>query len=189
MNTLSFDIRPSDESNDHQVRILVDGQDILGDQYLGVDPPEFFAQFGTAKDYLLIGRCTCGNVGCSDYPVRVSRSDSVAWVVGDVVIAQFDVDQYDRAISAAANDHTWEPQGRRIERLVDLQLSGAVTTDGYGFEWASTRYKPGALTLHFVKDKGLPTYGYRLVDVSWDGRTDESALRAARLYRAEHCGG
>lgn len=187
MNTLSFDIRPSEESNDHQVRILVDGKDFLGDQYLGLDPPEFFAQFNAPKEHLLIGRCTCGVVGCGDYPVSVLRSTSVDWVVGGVVIAQFDLHEYDRAISTAANDHTWETQGRRIERLVGSKLAGAVTTDGYDFEWASTRFKPGALTLHFVKDKGLPTYAYRLVDVSWDGRTDESALQAAQRYVAEHC--
>jgi hypothetical protein len=187
MSTLSFDIRPSEESNDHQVRILVDGQDVLGDQYLGLDPPEFFAQFNAPKEHLLIGRCTCGVVGCSDYSVSVRRSASIDWIVGDVVIARFDADEYGRTISAAANDHDWETQGRRIERLIGSQLAGTVTTDGYDFEWASTRLKRSALTLHFVKDKGLPTYAYRLVDISWDGRTDESALQATRNYAAEHC--
>jgi hypothetical protein len=187
MSTLSFDIRPSEESNDHQVRILVDGQDFLGDQYLGLDPPEFFAQFNTPKEHLLIGRCRCGVVGCGDYPVNVRRSASVEWVVGGVVIAQFDADEYDRTISLAAIDHSWETQGRRIERLIGLQLAGVLTTDGYNFEWASTRFKPGALTLHFVKDKGKPTYAYRLVDISWEGRTEESAIQAARRYVAEYC--
>jgi hypothetical protein len=187
MNTLSFDIRPSEESNDHQVRILVDGQDFLGDQYLGLDPPEFFAQSNAPKECLLIGRCKCGVVGCGDYSVSIQRSASVEWIVGDVVIAQFDADEYDHAISAAANDHSWETQGRRIERLIGAQLAGVATSDGYQFEWASTRFKPGALTLHLVKDKGLPTYAYRLVDVSWDGRTDESALQAAKRYVIEHC--
>jgi hypothetical protein len=59
---------------------LVDGQDFLGDQYLGLDPPEFFAQFDSPKDYLAIDRCTCGVVGCGDYPrerppIFVSRLD------------------------------------------------------------------------------------------------------------------
>jgi hypothetical protein len=62
-----------------------------------------------------------------------------------------------------------------------------MTTVGYDFEWASTRFKLGALTLHLVKDKGLPTYAHRLVDISWGGRTEESALQAARQYRTEHC--
>jgi hypothetical protein len=136
----------------------------------------------------LIGRCTCGVVGCGDYPVRVRKAESVEWVIGDVVIAQFDPDQYDQAIASAANDHSWETQGRRIERLIGSLLGGARTSDGFHLEWASTRFKRGALTLHFVKDRGRPTYAYKLVDISWDGRTDESALQAARRYCAEHRG-
>lgn len=104
-----------------------------------------------------------------------------------VVVACFERTDYDLSVSSAAEDYSWESQGRRIERLVGAQLHGAVTTDGLCFEWASTRCKPGALTLHFAKDIGLPTYGYRLIDISWDGHTDESAVRSARHYRSEHC--
>ncbi|MCX7359302.1 MAG: hypothetical protein NT015_14315 [Alphaproteobacteria bacterium] len=186
MSALSFNIVPSPDSNDHQVRILVDGADLLGDEYLGLDPVDFFAQFNAPKDTLLVGRCICGVIGCGDYLLDVRRSDTVEWIARDVV-ARFNAEDYDRVLSAASNDHSWETQGRRIERLINAEHAGAITTDGYDFDWASTRFKPGVLTLHFVKNIGLPTYAYRLVDLSWDGCTDESALRAARRYCAEQC--
>ena len=48
---LTFDRSP--ESNDHQVRFLVDGADILarsaGGPYVGIDPPEFFQQRSLAE--------------------------------------------------------------------------------------------------------------------------------------------
>lgn len=78
MNTIAFKILPALESNDHEVRILTDGNDLLGEDYLGLDPPAFFGQsnfFVTGE--LMIGRCTCGCEGCSDYPVTVSIDNNL----------------------------------------------------------------------------------------------------------------
>jgi hypothetical protein len=77
MNTLDFEITPSPYSNDHQIRFFVDGEDWLSDNYLGIDPPEFFAKNNLQSDgQLLMGRCDCGCIGCDDYLVNVERSDS-----------------------------------------------------------------------------------------------------------------
>jgi hypothetical protein len=44
VNKLSFKILPSPSTNDHELRILIDDQDFLGKDYLGIDPPSFFSQ-------------------------------------------------------------------------------------------------------------------------------------------------
>jgi hypothetical protein len=44
MNKLSFKILPCRESNDSEIRILIDDEDILGDDYLGLDPPAFLTK-------------------------------------------------------------------------------------------------------------------------------------------------
>jgi hypothetical protein len=57
ISVLTFQIEPSTESNDHQVRIQIDAADWLRDEHLGVNPPNFFAQ----KSLTQGGRLrTCG---------------------------------------------------------------------------------------------------------------------------------
>ena len=58
LHRIGFALSPRFASNDHQVRILVDEEDWLGDSGLGIDPPEFFAQPAlTISGELLVGRC------------------------------------------------------------------------------------------------------------------------------------
>ncbi len=80
MNVISLNIFPSAESNDHQVRILIDGNDVLGNAYLGIDPPIFFALPNLCcNGQLLIGRRTCGCCGNFLVDVRVSKY-KVIWM-------------------------------------------------------------------------------------------------------------
>ena len=46
IRSLAFAICPSPETNDHELRILVDGDDILArvEDTMGLDPPDFFEQ-------------------------------------------------------------------------------------------------------------------------------------------------
>jgi hypothetical protein len=76
VNTLTFEISPSPSSNDHQVRIRIDGEDWLGGDYLGVDPPRFFAQATLESGgRVLVGRCGCGCEGCDDVHVDMVRRE------------------------------------------------------------------------------------------------------------------
>src|SRR6476659_3666038 len=81
MNKISFNILSCPESNDHEMRIIIDNEDFLGIDYLGIDPHVFFSRDNFDKNgELMIGRCTCGCEGCSDYPVTVSINDStISW--------------------------------------------------------------------------------------------------------------
>lgn len=105
MNALEFRFAPSPETNDDEVRALVDGEDVLGPidrGSLGVDPPGFFAQPALLADgELRIGRCECGCVGCCDTVVRTAFADDrVTWTFGPTVWT-FRRTEYERAVAAA----------------------------------------------------------------------------------------
>lgn len=44
MNTISFEIIPSPNTNDDEVRIIIDGSNWLADGSMGMDPPVLFAE-------------------------------------------------------------------------------------------------------------------------------------------------
>jgi hypothetical protein len=108
MNTLSFQILVSKETNDHQVRILIDGMDILGKDYLGIDPPMFFEQAGLLETgEILIGRCICGEIECGDYPVDVNKVDGkIIWSDNNGLHLEFDKESYLNTVSIAKTDHS-----------------------------------------------------------------------------------
>lgn len=86
MNNLTFKILPSEQSNDHQVRILIDNDDILrviDSTAIGIDPVVFFSQKSLwPGGELLIGRCGCGCTGCGDETLTVQRKkENVIWLL------------------------------------------------------------------------------------------------------------
>lgn len=178
MNKISFQIQPASESNDHQVRILIDDEDILGKDYLGIDPPVFFSQPNINKDgELMIGRCTCGDEGCSSYPVNVKvNENTISWTDDHGLNLVFDRNDYAVSFNKAANDHSWEDINRRVERLVTNILKGTKTKDNYSFGWASARIKNKNITLSYHKNNDQ-----ELFDIKWDGSTaagvEDNAIR------------
>ena len=183
LSELTFEIRPSPATNDHEVRVLVDGRDILGDQYIGIDPPEFFCQFFQSDtEDLLVGRCCCGVVGCGDCIVTVARDREVVRWSGHKAFV-FNRTQYDAAVQRAAQDSSWEDSNRRAERLVNDLLRGLRTQDGFQFDWASARMSPNVIKLSFSND-----VTQKFVEFAWDGKTEESATRAASLQKEQLVG-
>ncbi|MBP9094123.1 hypothetical protein KBI23_24105 [bacterium] len=179
---LSFKFLPSECSNDHQTRVLIDGQDItesLEDGVLGIDPVEFFSQSalrGSGK--LLIGRCKCGCVGCGDMIVSVSRSSTeVEWQhyfpVGPKYV--FSVPEYDLAVEAGAADVSWENIERTAERLVSKLDYSEFKRHGLLFEWASARIKSDRMTLSFKKENAQQFY-----DAPWDHKFPTNAVEAVQ---------
>lgn len=120
ISELALEVRPSPDSNDHEVLVLVDGRVLWGGANMGLDPPTLFEQLSNPRDSLvLIGRCKCGVVGCDDVYARVEHDpDVVRWRV----------------------DHSWEDTKRRAERLVADVLRGCSTHDGYDIAVRSSRY-------------------------------------------------
>ncbi len=90
MTFSSFEIRvlASTDSNDHQVRFVADGEDLIrrfwGDM-LGLDPDDILLRpsqlLATEQPHnATIARCCCGVIGCGSVDVQVSRSvNTVLW--------------------------------------------------------------------------------------------------------------
>jgi hypothetical protein len=125
MNVLAFNIELSPESNDHQTRIIIDGNDWLGKNYLGLDPPEFFRQKTLFENgELIIGRCDCGVVGCDDVQINTIFSENeVFWVNANEKLS-FDKEKFLKLIETASLDFSWEDLGRKVERLVSKIFIG-----------------------------------------------------------------
>jgi len=182
MNQISFTITPSPETNDHEVRVLIDGEDWLGEDQMGMDPPDLFRQFSECNTgRLLVGRCECGVVGCGDVFVYVTRYEKyVGWQVSDAQSFRFDRIDYDETIARLLGDDSWEDLNRRVERLIKKQFFGTTIDDGLDFNWASARIKANVIHLSYAKDAEQ-----RLLEINWDGETEESALKSARSFRRE----
>src|SRR5689334_21136408 len=126
MNVLSLNIIPSPISNDHQVRLLIDNEDWLGDEFLGVDPTDFFDQKSFVEGLLLVGRCDCGVLGCENVLIDVtSTNDTVHWKVRsgqERADLEFALDAYSEMLERARNDFSWEDANRRTERVIGNML-------------------------------------------------------------------
>jgi len=193
MNTIRFEMYPSEESNDHQVRIIIDDFDFLGNDYLGIDPPSFFEQKNLFEaGELLIGRCTCGCEGCGDYPVKVSLSENtVIWldfVIRDGLKLEFDKSEYENAVSVAKNDYNWEDKNRRVERYVSNLLKQTETKDKHIFNWASARIRENVITLSYSKQIGQKSFeiDQRLFEIEWDGESVESGIVRTEKFIKEN---
>lgn len=183
MNTLAFQIKPCPATNDHQVRIIIDGADWLDDnETLGIDPPEFFSQEAlTEGGHLILGRCGCGTVGCDDITVEVERqSPGVFWRYREGVSYLFREADYDQVIRTARSDYSWEDTNRTTERVVAGVLAGTTIKGGFKFDWASARIDRGKITLSYSLDGIQKTFDY-----GWDGTTPESALSGAIRFKNE----
>ncbi len=179
MSKLTFEIRPSPATNDHELLVLVDGKTVLDENHMGLDPPKFFAQFSEFNTgQLLIGRCRCGVLGCSDYAVAVETApDIVTWRAREEF--RFDRCEYEDAVCNASNDFSWEDQKRRAERLAGEILRGCQTGDGFAFQWASARIAPMLIKVSFVSGDEQ-----KLLEFGWDEATDESVVQGATRLRS-----
>lgn len=185
-NHLRIEVSPSPESNDHQARILIDGEDWLWRAgAIGLDPPDLLKELAKQQGPITVGRCTCGCLGCGDVEVDVQRHGThVEWIATGGALLQFGAAQYDQEVVRFRDDHSWETLGRRVEREVGDVFSGCRTAKGLIFEWASTRIKEGLIHLSFTRS-GIQD----LRNFAWDGKSIESALNQARILRTRWFGG
>jgi hypothetical protein len=182
MNTLSYQILPNQDGNTHEVRLVVDGEDWIGDDHLGLDPPDLVRQLTeTHNDRLILGRCGCGVLGCDDLAVDVTRTaQSVEWSCANRTTVVFDAEHYDDQVNKLVGDRAWEPVGRAVERHLDAMFSGKVTDDGYEYDWASTRINSRVVTISVTKASHQ-----KLLEFSWDGENTDSAYRRGKQFLLE----
>lgn len=174
---LAFFVSASVETNDHEVRILADGKDLIGDDpgLMGLDPWELYRQNELLEGgRAIIARCGCGVSGCDSLRVDIRIGAQFAEWIGKNIQLRFAADQYTAWISGAANDHSWEDVGRRAERLVYERLSGASLSDGKTLRWASSRIKAKQIQLSFEDETGQTLLG-----LGWDGSDPKTAIHVA----------
>lgn len=182
MNSLSYRILPNPDDNTHEVRLFVDDADWIGDDRLGLDPPDLVRQFTAGhRERIIVGRCTCGVIGCDDLVVKVAkRAGTVEWSCPNRPPLTFDAEQFDDQVAKLAQDHTWEPLGRTVERELDAMFAGRITDDGYAFDRSSTRFQLGVIVISVTKDAEQ-----KLLEFSWDTTTLDSALKRGRQMLRE----
>jgi hypothetical protein len=186
MHVIALHFEASPFSNDHQVRPVIDGIDLLralADDSLGIDPPQFFRQPALGRGgKLLIGRCSCGDVGCGPVLVDVAVANRrVTWQFGTERAYHFELHQYLECFERASLNTTWESVGRTAERLVSSIGFEKLSDQRYRFEWASTRITRACVTLCFSKGGKQ-----RLFGVEWDDRRAEDAEQQVRRWAAHY---
>lgn len=115
-------------------------------------------------------------IGCDDRIVVVDRDDNLIYwrndISGDLLFA---IPEYTVELECASTDYGWESIGRTEERLVNAALAGRKTSDGYLFQWSSTRIRSDMITLCFERNGDQ-----QLFDLCWSGRADEDLVTTAR---------
>src|SRR5262245_3924910 len=105
-NQFRIDVRPSPATNDHEVRFLGDGEDIIArfwNKMMGLDPDDILVTpcplvaVPTAHK-ATIARCGCGVVECDRIDVDIARSEDVVewtWSSPEPATARFLASSYD----------------------------------------------------------------------------------------------
>jgi hypothetical protein len=200
LNTISFQVVPSPDTNDHEVKIFVDGQDFIARHWpdmMGMDPDEVLSSYhallprNNPHDATVV-RCGCGIIGCGSASVRISGdTDHVIWEVwqGDrhkppTRILVFDRSQYMQAVKDAVEDHSWETPDRTAARILSSIVDhSALKTNNLKYEWASGRIREATLTISL---RGPQGYQQILLHVPWDKQSPEQIAReAAHLLKSD----
>lgn len=111
------------DSNDHQVRYLLDGEDLIarlwGDM-LGLDPDDVLEEPcpltpGVASAPVSVARCNCGELGCGSESVLIQQTAGVVtWLYSGRPVLAVGLDSYERELTRAVNDFTWETPDRVV---------------------------------------------------------------------------
>lgn len=196
---ISFQVVPSPETNDHEVKIFVDGRDFIAQHWpdmMGMDPDDILSYRKlsprTDPHEATVVRCGCGVVGCGSASVRISfEGNQVLWDnwQGDkgeppAETLAFDRNQYMRALEDAVQDHSWETPDRTAARILASMVDhDALTTNSLKYQWASGRVRDDALTISLRGPKGCHQI---LVHVPWNRQSpEEIALEAADLLKTD----
>src|SRR4051812_22047287 len=83
-----IEIRPSPETNDHEVRFVADGVDIIDRHWrgmIGLDPDDILIEpcelrGKVGQPAVTVARCSCGVIGCGSIEVGIRRSEEyIVW--------------------------------------------------------------------------------------------------------------
>lgn len=189
---LRFQVSSSSETNDHEVTIFIDDEDII-EKYcgtmMGMDPDdvlafEFLAPRKEPFDATIV-RCGCGVVGCGNASVRISQNNQEviwdnwdgAWKNYNPGTIRFQTDRYFHSLAGAIENHSWETPDRTAARL----LKGQIDADflerfGLKYEWASGRVFPDQFAIAM---RGPSGYHQILLRIPWSNESPEEIAEIA----------
>jgi hypothetical protein len=179
---IRIEVRPSPETNDHEVRLFGDDDDLLSrlPEVLGMDPDDILGEASPlrASDVphrATVARCDCGEAGCGSAEVEiVRREDLVVWTPDARDSYSFSAAAYDAEVERAIHDTSWETPERTAGRLCALGVNRErLAESGLQFRWASGRVRDGCFTVSLHRD---PDSHQVLVHLPW---RDESPQEIA----------
>jgi hypothetical protein len=198
-NSISFSVFPSPDTNDHEVRLFVDGKPFIAEHWpnmMGMDPDDLLSYRelvprDPAHEATVV-RCGCGIVGCGSAWVRISvEGDRIIWDSwqGDegnppAPALVFARDQYMQAVKDAVEDHSWETPDRTAARILRSLVDHSVLArSGLNYQWASGRIRDATLTISLSS----PLSDHQiLVHVPWHQQSpDEIAREAADVLKED----
>ena len=196
-NSIAFQVVPSPDTNDHEVKIFVDGHDFIAQHWpemMGMDPDDMLSYRDLSPrnepHEATVVRCGCGIVGCGSAWVRIStEGDRVIWDQwqGDTgnppaKALVFERDHYIEAVKDAVEDHSWETPDRTAARILgSLVDHDELATNNLKYQWASGRVRDDTLTISLGGPGGCHQI---LVHVPWNTQSpDEIAREAADLLK------
>lgn len=198
-NVIRFLVVPSPDTNDHEVKIFLDGEDFIPKHWpnmMGMDPDDLLSyRHLSAQDEpheVTVVRCRCGEVGCGSASVRISgQSERVIWddwkgytVKPLAETLTFDRNQYMQAVEHAIEDHSWETPDRTAARiLTSIVDHNTLAENNLKYQWASGRIRDSILTVSLSGPEG---YHQILVHLDWKEQSaEEIAREAARLLKTD----
>jgi hypothetical protein len=186
LSALRLDVRSLAGTNDHEVRPMIDGEDLIATRFpglVGVDPDDLLIAPSPlrpgAPHAVTVARCECGEAGCSrgDLSVRTD-GDQVSWLIGARTY-RFERGRYLAEIARAEQDTRWETPDRTAARLIrDGVDRRTLAMQGLGYQWSSGRLSRDHLAISLRVDPG-PYQA--LVWVPWTGGASASAMAAEAL--------
>jgi hypothetical protein len=134
VDSLRLEVAPAESGSGDtfELKIFINGADVLPDEGLGMDPFNVIIPtnhlLATAKPHITwIGRCACGDYGCRPTDVTIIRDGLLVhwdWLKHQPMNRRvsFDAAEYTAEVKRVASDFSWESPERTAGRLV---LAGA----------------------------------------------------------------
>jgi len=199
LNTIAFRVVPSPDTNDHEVRILVDGNDFIKQHWpgmMGMDPDDVLSYRellprDEAHEVTVV-RCGCGVVECGSVGVEIFvKGNFVLWdswqrhkgrPPAETLV--FSRSEYMKAVKDAVEDHSWETPDRTAARiLASLVEHRALALNNLKYQWASGRIRKSTLAISLALQ---PSEAQIIVYFPWNEQTpDEIAHEAANLLKTD----
>ena len=187
-NEFRIEVRPSPETNDHQVRFIADSLDIISGSWhgmIGLDPDDILFSPcpiapTDAAHKAIVARCSCGVIGCDSIEVEIAQFlDVVQWRWGNPNSPQslsFLAVTYNEEVRRALTDTSWETPDRTAARLLSSAIDReALSRNGLAYNWASGRVRKETFTIAMTLVE--PVAYQVLVHIPW---VDEPAEAIAR---------